>query len=332
MAGRLSLALERGIVTLPEDDTGPPLQDPFDTLVFGSTKDSDLAGLDRDRTELFARYADAGEALDFARTNSPDSAKSIIVLAPRSRQAQRAYLRRARDLTDGPIIVDGPKTHGIDALYRELRSRADVSEAWSKAHGKVFSVAGGDFSDWPDIDPVQHPDGWWRAPGVFSEDGIDKASAFLAETLPASLSGTVIDLGAGWGYLSRAILDHKDVNALHLVENDRLALDAARLNVTDPRAEFHWADALAWRPEAPVDHVITNPPFHQGRAADPSLGQAFIRAAAAMLKPKGQLWLVANRHLPYEGTLKDAFRTVELHTESPSFKIFHAKSPTRRKG
>ena len=119
---------------------------------------------------------------------------------------------------------------------------------------------------------------------------------------------------------------------MHLVENDRLALDAARLNVTDTRANFHWADALGWQTPELAHHVVTNPPFHVGRAADPSLGQAFIRAAAAILKPKGHLWLVANRHLPYESTLKDAFRTVELHAENPSFKIFHATSPNRRKG
>ena len=322
MTGRLSLALERGVITLPEGET----------LVLGATHDSDLSAFDEDRTILFTRFANAAAPRGFATTKSPKPVKSVVVFAPRSRSEQHAYLRLAGALTPEQIIIDGPKTHGIDTLYRELKSRADVSDAWAKAHGKVFTVTGGDFSDWPDIEPVQRADGWWRAPGVFSEDGIDKASAFLAETLPASLSGTVVDLGAGWGYLSRAILQHAEVTDLHLVENDRLALDAARLNVTDPRAHFHWADALTWQTPELAHHVVTNPPFHMGRAADPSLGQAFIRAAAAMLKPKGQLWLVANRHLPYEGTLKDAFRTVELHAENPSFKIFHATSPTRRKG
>ena len=32
----------------------------------------------------------------------------------------------------------------------------------------------------------------------------DRGSALLAAALPAKLGGKVVDLGAGWGYLSRA--------------------------------------------------------------------------------------------------------------------------------
>ncbi|MCG6882382.1 MAG: methyltransferase [Silicimonas sp.] len=322
MAGRLSQALEKGNVSLPEGDL----------LVIGATSASDLSALPPDRTTLLSRYADTVPSRPFASSDTHGTPDAVLVFAPRARDAQRAAIRLARELTDAPIIVDGEKTDGIDALYRELRKRAQVSEAWSKAHGKVFAVTGGDFSDWPALAPAETTDGWWRAPGAFSADGIDKASEMLARALPDSLSGHVIDLGAGWGYLSRAILDRPGVTRVDLVENDRLALEAAERNISDPRAAFHWANALTWHPDSPADHVVTNPPFHIGRAADPSLGQAFIRAAAGMLKPKGQLWLVANRQLPYEGTLKDAFRSTELHSETPSFKVFHATSPNRRKG
>jgi 16S rRNA (guanine1207-N2)-methyltransferase len=43
-----------------------------------------------------------------------------------------------------------------------------------------------------------------------------------------------------------------------------------------------------------------NPPFHQGKHADTSLGAQFIRQAHASLKRGGRLFLVANRHLAYE--------------------------------
>ncbi|MDT9081655.1 methyltransferase, partial [Escherichia coli] len=78
----------------------------------------------------------------------------------------------------------------------------------------------------------------------------------------------------------------------------------------DPRARFTWADATQGRP-GPFDAVVMNPPFHNGRAADPALGLAFIRAAAHALTPSGTLWMVANRHLPYEAALREAFREVE---------------------
>jgi 16S rRNA (guanine1207-N2)-methyltransferase len=82
-------------------------------------------------------------------------------------------------------------------------------------------------------------------------------------------------------------------------------------------------------PEAPFDTVVTNPPFHVSRAADPGLGRNFIEAARRMLAPRGDLWLVANRHLPYEGALRAAFRHVAEHGDDPGFKVFHASRPIR---
>ncbi len=332
MSDRLRLAVENGHVVLPEGNI----------LVLDARRDSDLTFLDPLKTRVHSHSFVESSALSKAGWQEawplPDYAGAIVFLQ-RARDAQRASIRFARAQTNGPIIIDGSKTDGVEALFRELKGRADLSDPWSKAHGKVFTVSGGRFDDWPLPEPFLAGDGWWRAPGVFSADGIDPASAFLAETLPGTLSGSVVDLGAGWGYLSHSLMRQAGVQEIHLVEDHMLALHAALRNCEVPEGDArehlvrpHHADALTWKPDAPVDHVVTNPPFHVGRAADPSLGQGFIRAAAGMLKPKGQLWLVANRHLPYETTLKDAFRTVELHAETPSFKIFHATSPNRRKG
>lgn len=140
--------------------------------------------------------------------------------------------------------------------------------------------------------------GFVTRPGVFSAEGVDRGSALFAAALPAKLGPKVVDLGAGWGYLSRAVLAREGVKRLDLVEAEAEALDCARANVTDPRARFHWADATRFRPESLVETVVMNPPFHLGREADAGLGLAFIAAARGMMAPDGVLWLVANRHLP----------------------------------
>ncbi len=323
MSDRLRLAVENGHVALPEGQI----------LVLNAPSPSGLSVLDPAKTHIWARTASAQAAFELAGWQTGASRSAIdgaIVILSRAKDEQRACLRYARGVTAGPIIIDGDKTNGVDAMYRELRKRAEVSEAWSKAHGKVFTVNGGNFDDWPDLAPQLGDDGWWRAPGSFSAEGPDKASVFLTQHLPP-LSGSVVDLGAGWGFLSAAILESPNVTTIYLVEDHNLSAAAAQRNITDPRAMICAADALTWRPPEKVDHVVTNPPFHAGRKANPKLGQAFIQAAARMLKPQGQLWLVANRHLPYEATLKDAFKSIELHAETPSFKIFHATSPKRRK-
>jgi len=137
------------------------------------------------------------------------------------------------------------------------------------------------------------------------------------------------DLGAGWGYLSRHLLTREKIRELHLIEADFAALDCARKNVTDPRAHFHWADATRFTPDQPFDGIITNPPFHTTRKADPDIGRAFITAAAGMLTPSGQMYLVANRHLPYERTLADCFRHVEEISGDNAFKVLRATKPLR---
>ena len=72
--------------------------------------------------------------------------------------------------------------------------------------------------------------------------------------------------------------------------------------------------------------MIANPPFHQGRAAEPDLGAAFIAAAARILTPAGRLLMVANRQLPYEATLDAAFRHWEKLAEDGAYKVMRGRA------
>ena len=65
------------------------------------------------------------------------------------------------------------------------------------------------------------------------------------------------------------------------------------------------------------------------RAAEPQIGQAFVTAAARILSPSGGLWMVANRHLPYEAELKTRFAQVTEIGGDARFKLFHAARPIR---
>lgn len=120
------------------------------------------------------------------------------------------------------------------------------------------------------------------------------------------------------------VLKSPAVTALRLVDLDRRAVEAARRNVTDARATFDWADARTLTGAGDLDFVVMNPPFHDGGAEDRRLGQAFVRKAAEMLKKGGTLWLVANRHLPYEAELKAAFKRVTPGPDGGPYKLFEA--------
>ncbi|MFN6952107.1 MAG: class I SAM-dependent methyltransferase [Albidovulum sp.] len=295
-----------------------------------------LSDLPKERTLVVQGFRpdhDALVALGWTVVPEPDAVTgnhaAAVLLLPRSRAAARASVAEAarRVAGGGPIWIDGQKTDGIDTMLRDIRARTTVSTPVVKAHGKIFRFdAGAMFDDWraDDLHPVP---GFVTRAGVFSAEKVDPGSVLLAEALPERMPPRVVDLGAGWGWLAAQILARQGVSEVHLIEADHLALACARRNVGDPRARFHWADATRFRPVPPVDAVVMNPPFHAGRTTDPALGAAFIKAAAGMLAPAGRLWMVANRHLPYEAVLARHFREVAAIGGSGAFKLFTAAHP-----
>ena len=165
----------------------------------------------------------------------------------------------------------------------------------------------------------------WTQPGVFSWDRLDPGSALLIATLPP-LKGRGADLGCGLGVLALKVLESPAVTALTLIDRDRRAVEAARQNVTDPRAVIEWSDVRS-AGHTGLDFVVMNPPFHDGGTEDRALGAAFIAAASAALRPGGVCWLTANRHLPYEAPLAAHFASVTLKAEAGGFKIYQAIRP-----
>jgi 16S rRNA (guanine1207-N2)-methyltransferase len=296
----------------------------------------DLSALPKDQVDVIQGFRpdhDAFAARGYAVSVAPTGAYAAAVIClPRAKAEARALIASAAAVVapGGPIAVDGQKTDGADSVLKELRALVSLSEALAKAHGKlaVFANPGsGALATWAGSAPRKLPEGFVTRASVFSADGIDPGSAALAAILPPKLPPLVADFGAGWGYLSAEVLKRDGVAELHLIEAEHDALDAARENIQDPRAVFHWADVTRFKPAARYGAIVMNPPFHTGREADPGLGRAFIMAAKQALVPSGTLWMVANRHLPYERALAEAFREVEELPGPPAFKLYRATGP-----
>ena len=260
------------------------------------------------------------------------SVDSAIVLAPAG-TAERDYViaQMLRVLKpSGELTVMALKDKGGSRLRKSLEAfGCDVDES-SKAHHRIAFVerpglvqgieealTGGAPRDLTG-------QGLWSQPGVFSWDRLDPGSALLLKTLPA-LSGKGMDLGCGIGLLALAVLESAAVTGLTLIDIDSRALKAAQLNVTDPRATFDWSDVRSQEGLGDQDFVVMNPPFHDAGSEDKALGQAFIRRAASALRKGGTCWLVANRHLPYEETLKPLFAKVTLKAEAQGYKVYEAR-------
>ena len=241
----------------------------------------------------------------------------------------------ARVEPGGWIVVSGDKKLGIDSFRKWVANIAEISDRMSKNHAVAFWLRRpADLTDdfiaalkplAADIDDVFRTE-----PGMFSHGVIDKGSALLVPHMEKIVFGNVADLGAGWGYLAAQCLKYADrIQSIDLFEADYEALEAARGNLERLGASvpisFNWFDVTTEKMAGIYDTVIMNPPFHEGRVTDVSLGQSFIVAAASRLKPGGRLLMVANRQLPYETTLKGLFKTVTPLAEADGFKVFDAK-------
>ncbi|RFC68608.1 MULTISPECIES: class I SAM-dependent methyltransferase [Mesorhizobium] len=263
--------------------------------------------------------------------------ESAIILAGKHRGQNERWLAESilRLVPGGLIVVAGGKDEGAASLRKRLEKEVPLGGHLSKNHGVVFWLYRSAQADAYADSIVRQQDNallvdgkFETAPGMFSHDRIDVGSRLLADRLPAGLHGVTADFCAGWGYLSAVLAESSKFSRIDLYEADYASVEAARRNMarlaSAQGTNFHWCDLTAERVERIYDLIVMNPPFHAGRAADPALGQALIRAAASALKPRGKLFMVANRGLPYEAILKTQFHACETIADEKGFRVYAA--------
>ena len=325
--GQLSWPEAGGALFLRARDGWPLHQVPLAGLVCEQSFKPDAEALQRSGVAMAAPGDDTRYPL-------------VLVLPPRQRDEARALFARAMAHTrpGGRVVACVTNNEGARSAEDDLRKVAGTVGSLTKNKCRVFWTAPLQgpadpalAAQWLALDAVR-PIGDGRfvsRPGVFAWDRIDPASALLASHLPVDLAGRAADLGAGFGYLSVQLLANcQGITTLDLYEAEARALDLARRNLaafeTKAALGYNWHDVTAGLP-AQYDVIVSNPPFHtQSRADRPDIGRRFIAVAAEALKPGGRLWLVANRHLPYEAVLNETFGAVRVVTQHDGFKVVEA--------
>lgn len=272
----------------------------------------------------------------------PDQA-CVLLLPPRQREALRAEAARALLSlgADGVLLAAQANELGAKSVEADLRALCPGLIVHSKHHCRVLLARAADIdrarcTEWSTLDAarplncaglIQRP--LRSAPGLFAVDRVDTGSALLIEHLPVHLGGAVADFGSGVGVLAAAALERcPGIESLDLFEADARAVALSLNNLADARipVRAHCSDVAAGI-GGRFDVVLSNPPFHVGSTGLPALGQAFLRSAAAALKPGGECWIVANAHLPYEGQLQQLFGEVRSIVVDSGFKLLRAIRP-----
>lgn len=268
----------------------------------------------------------------------PPKADFALYLATRQKEENRYNLARLWALLpEGGIVLAAQHNNfGAKSLEKDLKSLAGDVSVLTKFHSRaIWAVKSGAtdaelLGQWLALGrPVTVAgSSLAAAPGMFSAQGIDAGSALLARSLPTDLAGVGADLGAGWGYLSHHVLSHcLAVTHLDLYEAEKLALDMAKANLSGfaTKTAFYWVDLQVQGLKRRYDFIVCNPPMHQLDVQDIALGQKIVSGGLAALAPHGRMFIVANRHLPYEELIVAAKANFNVLVDTDGYKVLQVR-------
>lgn len=149
---------------------------------------------------------------------------------------------------------------------------------------------------------------------TFAEGKLDEGTRLLLEVLEVQATDEALDIGCGAGFIGMHIARCATKGYVTMVDASLVAVAMAKQAVEQSgltNVQVLPSDAAQAVLSQRFDLVVTNPPFHLGGIQTTEMAERFIREAAQVLRPRGRFYLVANRFLKYEPTLRACFKTVE---------------------
>ncbi|HEU4329088.1 MAG TPA: methyltransferase [Roseiflexaceae bacterium] len=264
----------------------------------------------------------AGQAVSF---------DAAVMALPKGRKLARRWLLEAAAALrpDGMLFLAGPNNEGIQPVIGDAGALfGPVTPLGYRERCRIARARKGDMPIPPPwaAEPGVAPGTWRRfsagvrgvtlelesLPGVFAYDRLDDGTRLLLEHLEIPPGARVLDIGCGYGLIGLWAA-RSGAAQVDLTDSSLLAAAAARRNLDAHgvhQAQVFTGDALAPVAGRSYDLIVTNPPFHEGRAVTSAAAHRFIQQARAALLPGGRFVLVANRFLPYDQVLRPLFGTV----------------------
>lgn len=312
------------------------------TLLYGSNYDDAFKKFSNiDTAQNNFVYADKFQQKGFNVQQNIDDTKQydlILYAVPQQKiEAQYMLAQLSKALSpSGMLVAAAMNDAGGKRLPKWFKEIGFDCENLSKSKGRVVwstsnNIDRQKMEEWILAGKVQDIGfsdlSFKTKPGIYGWNKIDVGSKLLIDSLSDELSGVGADYGCGYGYLSHQILSqHSDIQKLYAMDVDYHALECAQQNLSlFNQVEYLWCDLTkSQNTLEPLDFIIMNPPFHDGKLTASSIGVDFIKMASSQLKKGKKLYMVANNHLPYEKILSELFTNVQKIEEKSGFKVFCA--------
>jgi 16S rRNA (guanine1207-N2)-methyltransferase len=265
---------------------------------------------------------------------------------PRSKEemVMSAHALASRLEVGGTLLVYGAKDEGIVSAVARLADVPGLSDAETvavKARCRVLrcrrTAMGAELrdrlSDWRQERVLDLPGGplpWVGYPGLFAGSELDPGTRLLLASLPPIPSeARVLDFGCGSGVIGGEILRRQPEARIDLLDHDTVALVAAAENVPAGRAILS-SGPRALDPESPYDWIVSNPPYHSGKAEDLGVVGELVEGAPGLLTRRGTVVMVVQRRLAVRDALAEGFARVETLGEDATYRVWMARGPIRR--
>jgi 16S rRNA G1207 methylase RsmC len=166
-------------------------------------------------------------------------------------------------------------------------------------------------------------------PSVFAQGKLDEGTRLLIQALEVRPTDEALDIGCGAGYIGLYIARLASNGFVTMIDASLASVALARHNIAE--SGLRNISVLAGDGAQAVlsqrfDLVVTNPPFHQGGIQTTEIAERFIREASQVLRPGGRFYLVANRFLKYEPTLRAHFKKINEVGGNTRFKVLRASN------
>lgn len=165
---------------------------------------------------------------------------------------------------------------------------------------------------------------------VFSRENLDVGTRFFLQHIPQSDKyKKIIDLACGNGVVGLIAAEKNPDAEILFLDESYMAVASAKENMQSNMtnniyAQFEVNDCLGGVEKESVDLILNNPPFHQNNAIGDDVAWQMFKQSKQILKKKGELWVIGNRHLGYHVKLKRIFNNCEVIATNKKFVILRA--------